>query len=211
MPRGSTALPTDEEQLACRAQRGCSASFEELVRRFQVPLLGFLRRRFANADAEDLAQETFLRAYQNLHRYRTSWRFSTWLFTIARRVGLNVRRKPHPKADSEAIESVRDDAPSPGQLADREESRRALWDLAASVLSERQYTALWLHYVEQMPIKEIARVVGRSRVAVKTMLFRARRKMLPFLEDSEVPRSASDRGARPKTSPCRSPAECTDG
>jgi RNA polymerase sigma-70 factor (ECF subfamily) len=211
MPRGPTALPTNEEQLACRAQQGCSASFEALVRRFQVPLLGFLRRRFPDADAEDLVQETFLRAYQNLHRYRTSWRFSTWLFTIARRASLNAQRKRRPRADSEAIESVPGDTPSPGHLADREESRRALWDLAASVLSERQHTALWLYYAEEMPVKEIARVVGRSRVAVKTMLFRARRKMLPFLEDSEAPRSVNDRGARPRTSPCQSAAECTDG
>lgn len=211
MPRGPTTLPTDDEQLARRAQEGCSASFEELVRRFQVPLLGFLRRRFADADAEDLVQETFLRAYQNLHRYRTSWRFSTWLFTIARRIGLNVRRKPRPKTDSEALESLPGDTPSPGYLADREESRRALWDLAASVLTERQHTALWLYYAEEMPVKEIARVVGRSRVAVKTMLFRARRKMLSFLEDSEAGGPVNDRGARPKTSPCRSAAECTDG
>ena len=114
-------------------------------------------------------------------------------------------------AETSSQGRFRGDRLGPGRHALAGAACRALWDLAASVLSERQHTALWLYYVEEMPVKEIARVVGRSRVAVKTMLFRARRKMLPFLEDSEAPRSVNDRGARPRTSPCRSAAECTDG
>ena len=211
MPRGPADLPPNDEQLACRAQQGCSASFEELVRRFQVPLLRFLRQRCEAADAEDLVQETFIRAYQNLDRYQASRRFSTWLFTIARRESLNLKRKRQPRPDSELLDSVEAGTPPPGQVADREETRRQLWDLAASVLSERQNTALWLYYVEEMSVKEIAPVVGRSRTAVKTMLFRARRKMLPFLEDSQTDASATGRRSRSETSACQSAAECTHG
>ena len=57
------------EDLAARAQAGCLSSFEELMRRFQVPLLHFLRRVGPDFDAEDVLQETFLRAYSQLGRY----------------------------------------------------------------------------------------------------------------------------------------------
>ena len=90
----STEAPTSDDELARRAQQGCEASFESLLRRFQTPVLHFLRRQGASADAEDLTQETFLRAYENLHRYDRRWAFSTWLFTIARRTSINHRRRP---------------------------------------------------------------------------------------------------------------------
>ena len=80
MQRETTAVPPGDEELARRAQLGCTDSFEELVRRFQVPLLRFLGRRTSAVDAEDLLQDTFVRAYQNLQRYRSAWRFRTWLF-----------------------------------------------------------------------------------------------------------------------------------
>lgn len=183
MPRESTALRISDEELARRSQRGCDASFEELVRRFQVPLLQFLRRRSGEGEAEDLLQETFLRAYQNLHRYRPAWRFSTWLFTIARRAGLNRLRRRRPVANGQALDSVPSPSPQPWQRVAQHEDRRMLWDLASAALTEKQLTATWLYYVEDMPIKEIARVLGRSGVAVRTMLFRARKKLLPHLAE----------------------------
>ena len=57
--------------------------------RYEGRLLRFLRQRGASADAEDLAQDTFVRVYVNLHCYQPRWRFSTWLFTIARRLSIN--------------------------------------------------------------------------------------------------------------------------
>ena len=62
-----------------------------------------------------------------------------------------------------------------------EENRSRLWDRAAGVLSEEQTTALWLHYVEDMPARAIAQVLGRSWASVKVMLFRARKRLLPLL------------------------------
>jgi len=175
-------LPSDED-LALRAQRGCPDSFEELVRRFQVPLVHFLRQRAGTEEAEDLAQDTLLRAYENLHRYRPAWKFGTWLFTIARRLNLNRMRRREPATDSDALSEVESPVASPAAIVAEEENRQRLWETAAAVLSEPQITALWLYYVEEMAVKEIARVVGRSRVAVKTMLFRSRKKLLPMLDE----------------------------
>jgi len=180
MARSPTSAPSDEH-LARRAQQGCTESFEELVRRYQVRLLHFLRHRGARADAEDLLQETFVRAFTHLGRYRHRWRFGTWLFTIARRLSINHHRQLRPPADGTALEAMRSPVPDPSQVAAEAEQRTLLWDAAAAALSEEEYTALWMFYVEEMPVREIAALVGRSWVAAKTMLFRARKKLMPEL------------------------------
>jgi RNA polymerase sigma-70 factor (ECF subfamily) len=173
-----------DEDLACRAQQGCVASFEQLLLRFQTPVLHFLRHRGLAADAEDLAQETFLRAYRNLHRYDPRWTFSAWLFTIARRIGINHHhRRQQPMAGGESWNAVASNDAEPLDVLVKAERRQRLWDLAATILSEEQTTALWLHYVEAMPLRDIAKVLGQTRAAVKVLIFRARRKLLPMMDD----------------------------
>lgn len=83
-----------EECADCARIHGCAACFEELVRRFQSPLLHFLIRRIgSHHDAEDLLQETFMIAHRKISDYRSSWRFSTWLFTIAHRLAVSKKRR----------------------------------------------------------------------------------------------------------------------
>ncbi len=197
MARSSTTAPPSDEELACRAQQGCRASFEELVRRFQTPVLQFLQHRGAAAVAEDLLQDTFVRAYVNLSRYRSRWRFATWLFTIARRVSLNDQRRRRPQSGGAAIEAAEHAAPGPAELAATADSRRYLWDRAARALSQDELTAVWLHYVESLSTREIATVLERSSMAVKTMIFRARKKLLPLLEELAPGGSAASSAAGP--------------
>jgi len=182
MQHAPTTAPSDEE-LACRAQKGCAGSFEQLMRRFQAPVLQFLRHRGASSDAEDLLQETFVRAYANLERYRRKWRFATWLFTIARRVSINHDRRARPRANGAALRSAESGEPGPLETMVAEEGRRCLWNVAAKMLCREELTAVWLHYVEDMPTREIAAVLERSRVSVKTMIFRARKKLRTLLQD----------------------------
>jgi RNA polymerase sigma-70 factor, ECF subfamily len=178
------ALSSDEE-LACQAQRGCTSSFDRLLRRFQGPLLQFLRHHGASSDAEDLLQETFLRVYQNLHRYDRRWSFASWLFTIARRISINHHRAARSQTSNQAIDLLASVTPEPWLAMAAKEDRQNLWSLAAKTLSEEQTTILWLYYVEDLPVYEIARVLGRSQGSVKVLLFRARRKLLPFVETME--------------------------
>jgi len=207
-----TAPPPSDEQLARETQQGSVAGFEELVRRYQVPLLHFLRNHTGSvADAEDLVQDTFVRAYENLHRYRPSRRFSTWLFTIAHRIGLNEKRRKRPIAGPEALESVAAGAAEPETTAAEKEHRERLWDLAAEALSEEQWTAAWLYYVEEMSIREIARVLHRSRVATKTMLFRARKRLLPALQEMKPDGPVKKGQTPPERSPCRTALEVPNG
>ena len=102
-PRPSPALrlscPTPEE-LALEAQQGSVAAYSELVRVFEGRLYNFLLRRVGSAaDAEDLTQEAFLRAWQRLGTYRPKWRFSTWLFTIAFRLAVDESRRRKREAE----------------------------------------------------------------------------------------------------------------
>jgi RNA polymerase sigma-70 factor, ECF subfamily len=203
-PAGSQ--PSNEE-LACRAQEGCVESFALLARRLQGPVLHFLLQRVAAADAEDLVQDTFLRAYQRLGRYRSQWPFATWLFTIAHRLSVNHHRRARPTTDSEALRNVESRTPQPLDTIVLEEGRQGLWDTARRVLGQQQVTALWLYYVEDMPVKHIAWVLGCSRPAVKTMLFRARKKLIPCLGNLLEEQGAADSGSETERAARSSAAE----
>jgi RNA polymerase sigma-70 factor (ECF subfamily) len=172
-----------DEQLAIQAQAGLIASFERLVGRVQVPLVHFLiRRTRCPADAEDLAQDALVRAYRNLASYSPKWRFRTWLFTIAHRLSINwAQRSRRERKDPAVLEAAASNGPEPSELLVAEEGRRSLWDAAARWLEKDEVSALWLHYVEELSTAEVARVLGRSRMAVKTMLFRARKRLLPHV------------------------------
>lgn len=186
MPESITPTSSSEsdEELAVLACRGSRSSFEELARRHQVALLHFLRQWTTFEEAEDLTQDAMIRAYENLDRYRPDWKFKTWLFTIARRLCLNLKRRRRPEGSAESLSSLTA-ASEPAEEVAAAEGRRWLWRLAGDILGERERTVLWLYYAEDMPVKEIARVVGRSPAAVKTMLFRARRKLAEKVDPVE--------------------------
>ncbi len=170
-----------DERLAESAARGCLASFDQLARRSQVPLVRFLQRRFpSRRDAEDVAQEALIGAYRAIGRYRTGARFRPWLFTIAYRIAVSRGRSDAAErrtAGEGLAESLGDPSPGPPQEAIAREARESLWSVARRELSHDQVTALWLFYVEEMPAGDVARVMGRSWVSVKTMLHRARHRL----------------------------------
>ncbi|MEN6428368.1 MAG: sigma-70 family RNA polymerase sigma factor [Phycisphaerales bacterium] len=179
---GSHALhELTSEKLAWRAGRGCQASFAELVHRYAPRLQAFLRRRTHDRhEAEDLVQDTLLKAYRNLSRYDESRRFSTWLFTIASRAAASHYRRQRP--DYICLDT---EAPACDETVGRQEQRQRLWTMAAQ-LPEGQYRSLWLKYAEDLPIKEIARVMGKSQVCVKVLLYRARVNLARRLNDVDL-------------------------
>ncbi len=161
-----------DEQLVEQALRGDQAAFGGLVDRYQQPLLRFLRTRCTTpADADDALQEAFLDAWRYLHSFNPRWRFSTWLYRIA------IRRAQ--RGAQELTRAAVDIAVTADPLMHciDENERDNLWLLARSVLSPDACTALWLHYVDDMPLKEIARAMQRSLPWTKVTLLRARRRL----------------------------------
>ncbi len=139
-------------------------------------------------------QETFVRAWQSLHRYDRHYAFRTWVFTIAYRLAVSHGRQD--RGPTEALpEHAAHKSAGPAEELEREESRGRLWQRAKEVLSEEQFLALWLFYVDELPAAEVAKVMNRSWVSVKTMIHRARRKLEPALEELAPVRRGGEKPA----------------
>lgn len=165
-------MKTDEE-LVDATLNGSAAAFAEVVERYQERLLRFLLTRCATrADAEDALQDTFLNAYRYLPSYRPRWRFSTWLYRIAIR---NASRRRGPGELS--YQDHADDAADPLDACIRHSDRVNIWLAASRLLTPDARAALWLRYVEDMSIREVARALGRSQTWTKVSLLRSRRRL----------------------------------
>jgi RNA polymerase sigma-70 factor (ECF subfamily) len=186
----------NDEELAFRAQSGSMPAFVELVSRFEGRLYNFLLRRApTSSDAEDLTQETFLRAWQKIASYRGSHRFSTWLFTIAARLATDWRRTwARRKAHDQQVGTQRAQQQSEAAQESSSDSSNSIWDIARIVLNDQQHSAMWLRYVEELSINEIARVLGKTSIAVRVTLHRARQILADHVEKSEASAN-SERGS----------------
>ena len=168
-----------DEELVAAALAGSASAFTELVERYQERLLRFLFTRCATrADAEDALQDTFLNAYRYLATYRPRWRFSTWLYRIAIR---NAARGRH--GTSVPYSDQPDDSADPLAVCLRNSERDNVWCAARKLLAPDAQAALWLRYVEDLPIREVARALGRSQPWTKVTLMRSRRRLQSALAE----------------------------
>jgi RNA polymerase sigma-70 factor (ECF subfamily) len=179
LPFSGEAAPT-EGRLVARAREGETEAFAEIVRRRSPGLLAFLRRLLGDAeDARDVAQLTFVRAWENLHRYDASWAFSTWLFRIASNLAVDTlrARRSRTRAETENLRLVRGglaaEPEGPAGL-ERQEIRR-IFEECATVLSDKQRLVFVLHEFEERESREIADLLGCRESTVRNHLFQARR------------------------------------
>jgi len=188
------ALRDPDIRLMLQVRADQAGAFEELVRRYQARLLTVLQHLVGNAqEAEDLAQEVFLRIYRARARYRPKSKFSTWLYTIANNLALNVLRSrnrkpevPLPSGDSgplgprPAEQIVPDPHSGPMTRLDRTELTEVI-RRALDTLNERQRMAVVLNKYEDMGYAEIAEVMGLTPKAIKSLLSRARMNLRHIL------------------------------
>lgn len=179
------AEPGAIEPLVERSRSGSVEAFSQLVERLHPLVYRFLCRLVANAqDAEDLTQETFLKAYRGLARYERRQPFLAWLYTIARRAAVSHLRARRPvETLPEGSEEPSTEA-SPASVSEADDRRDSVWRLARR-LKPRQYQALWLHYGEGFDVAEVARIMGTSRVCVKVLLHRGRVRLAGWLQNRE--------------------------
>ena len=182
----------DAEQADVRAARdGDAGAFERLVRRHQRSVHGLAVRLLGSeAEAAEVSQETFLRAYQHLPRYDAARPFEVWLIAIARNLALDLLRR-RSRVGFQDLTPLADVLPSPeesqeaGAIARQE--REGL-DAALGTLSADDREVLAHYYVQRRTTKEIAEIMGVAPGTIMARLFRAREKLRQRLASPEEAR-----------------------
>ena len=186
-PASSGRTPEDAEdiRLMSLAGAGDMKAFEQLVGRHQRLVVGTVGRMLGtNSDAEDIAQQVFVRVWKNVKRYEPRAKFTTWLLKITRNLVFNElrRRSRHPVVplQSESDEEERplkdENAISPDSTLLEHELQEAV-DAAIAQLPETQRMAVILRRYEELSYEEIAEALDQSVSAVKSLLFRARSEL----------------------------------
>ena len=163
----------DDKQLVGQAQAGDMPAFDELVRRHHGPVYCHLYRTCRNgAEAEEMTQESFVKAWEGLAGFRGTASFKTWLFRIATNLCINrlSRRKPVDPL-SEDVPAGRSDEP---EEAYRQRQLKESIGAALESLPAGQRSALVLSIYEELSYEEIAEAMGRSLASVNMLLYRAR-------------------------------------
>jgi len=173
-----------------QVMEGDHAAFENLVLRHQHAVVGTVAKMMGNPrDAEDIAQQVFVRLWKSAPRYKATAKFTTFLFTITRNLVFNESRK-RKRRKEHSLEEQEEDWHQ--ELSDSQEKRpdeealqaelKVAVDRAIDALPEKQRMAVILRRYENLPYEEIADVLELSVSAVKSQLFRARTTLRESLE-----------------------------
>jgi RNA polymerase sigma-70 factor, ECF subfamily len=181
-------MARSDVQLMLDVKAGDEHSFELLLQRYRTPLVNFLYRMVrVREEAEDLAQEVFLRVYRARQDYVPSAKFTTWLFRIATNLALNsVRDNRHQRMEvsldapvtvdaEDGDEKVLDVAEKNPNIEQHlvEEARKNMIRHAIDKLPAKQRAAVLLHKYQELDYGDIARILECSESALKSLLFRA--------------------------------------
>jgi RNA polymerase sigma-70 factor (ECF subfamily) len=172
---------SDDLQLIARFKQNDRSAFEEIVLRYQDKIYNLCRRMLGNAhDAEDAAQEVFLKAYQALPKFQPEASLYTWLYRIATNTCIDYKRKPlleslfgGPKGEERIIHDRASDEPSPERLYESKEIDRALHECLEK-LSPKLRAIIILLEIEELSYEEIAETLDISLGTVKSRIARAR-------------------------------------
>lgn len=180
-----TGKPANDEdaRLMRRVAEGDAEAYRQLVDTHVRSILAFGARLLNDREeAEELAQETFLRAWQHAERYEPTSRLTTWLHAIARNQALDRLRKRRPSPDMNAVE----EAPSSGRPSEYLERKRTAQRVSEALerLAPRQRAAITLVHYQGLSHVEAADVLGVGVEAVESLLSRARRKLRESLGSS---------------------------
>lgn len=172
----------EDNELVTRTLAGDTRSYEELVSRYER-LVGKVLYPYARREtsAEDLVQETFLRAYDRLETFNPDYRFKTWLLTIANNLGVDTLRRRREVV--EFNQEVHSGSAGGADMAALESDRSQAVQEAIETLPETYGVPLILRYTEDMSYAEIAEVLDVSVAAVKSRLFRARNMLAEKLRE----------------------------
>ena len=175
---------TDVELIA-DAIGGREDGFEELVRRYQRPIIGYVFRMLGDYESSlDVTQEVFIKVYNSLTRYSSEYKFSTWLYRIAHNAAIDHMRRNTVSPQSIETENadgayqlqIESPAPNPEQNRERSEWRTEI-DAVIKCLPSSYRELIVLRHSRDLSYDEIAEVTGLPLGTVKNRLFRAREMM----------------------------------
>jgi RNA polymerase sigma-70 factor (ECF subfamily) len=167
----------DDAYLVRRAQEGYLDAYAELVDRYSGLAYRVALRVLGNHhDAEDVAQEALVGAWQQLPNFRAQSTFSTWLYRIVTHRALNRVQRQHPSNSLDVIGDVADACAGPAVRLERDLMKDAVTD-AIQALPPAQRITVVLHHLEGLSYAEVAAVTDSSVAAVRSHLFRARRTL----------------------------------
>jgi RNA polymerase sigma-70 factor (ECF subfamily) len=179
------AVNADERTLIERSRRGDIAAFDQLVRLYEKSVYNTAYRLAGSYDdAADIAQEAFVRAWNNLKSFRGDSAFSTWLYRIVTNVFLDDRKRKRSRPQRSLDEAIaldesnvtrqfEDDAPGPEEVAEGAE-RRMVLERAIQTLPEAQRIVIVLYHTQGLSYEEIAEITNLPMGTVKSKLNRAR-------------------------------------
>jgi RNA polymerase sigma-70 factor, ECF subfamily len=169
--------------LVARARDGYLDAYELLVQRHSAMAYRVALRLCGNHhDAQDIAQEALIAAWQNLDRFRGGAKFSTWLYQIVTRRALNKLTRHRDSAPADLLSEVADPGAGPAAQTERNLAVDAVSD-ALATLPFPQRTVIVLHHLEGLSYAEVAEVTRSTVPAVRSHLFRARRTLGTKLEE----------------------------
>ncbi|HTG92623.1 MAG TPA: sigma-70 family RNA polymerase sigma factor [Pyrinomonadaceae bacterium] len=175
----------NDSDLVATAINGQEGSFEELVRRYQRPISAYVYRMVGNYEsALDLTQEIFIKVYASLRRYRSEFKFSTWIYKIAHNAAVDHLRRSSTREQSliHGSEGDQFELPiesrrlSPEQESERKE-RRIEIESVVRALPANYRELIILRHSQDLTYEEIVEVTGLPLGTVKNRLFRAREMM----------------------------------
>lgn len=171
-----------DEQLIILAQSGDDAAFDILMRRYLKPVFRFAQQYVRTTeDAEDVTQDTFLKAWKNIHKFKLGSTFKPWIFTITRNTALDVIKKkkliPFSSMDDEEngvsfAETVEDTTPPAPELFAQREAVTTLNELMQNIHPDHR-SVLILHYQDEMTFEEISNIMKKPMNTIKSWHRRA--------------------------------------
>jgi RNA polymerase sigma-70 factor (ECF subfamily) len=194
--RSDLATATDQE-VVVQAKTGQDAAYRELVRRYERPVFSLVYRMVRDRElAEDLAQETFVKALNAIESYRPEFKFSSWIFKIANNAAIDHLRRREldtlsldgsPNADTpDAMEAttlqISDRTETPLEELEARELGGAI-ETAIGRLRPEYRACILLRHVEGRPYEEIAEMLSLPLGTVKTYIHRARNELRQALGD----------------------------
>lgn len=175
-------IVADDRQLVARVLEGDDAAFEYLFNRYRDAIYRLFVQRLGGVnDADDLLQETFIKVYINLHRYRPDYTFGQWVYTIARNTFIDyVRRRQEDLPIDERFAAPASNAPTPEESFINLQQRRQI-EHYLERLTPRYRQLILMRFFDEYSYEEIAAKLSLPLGTVKTQIHRAREQMCKLI------------------------------